>query len=806
MNGTFNIESEPGVRGYLMNGRRACMLIGLLTIGVVPAYSAVVIKGTSAADTIDVSGLSEEHEIYGLGGADVITGSMAPDRIDGGGRDDRIDGAGGDDWIRGGSGNDVLLGGTGADAITGSNGNDSISGGEGIDTAIFSGERSQYVISPLASAVSIRDTVGKDGTDTLISIEILEFADGFLEDGAFRSRYPDNRPPAAEDDFAAVAEDGNVLIEVLANDTDADGDLLRVLELGTPEHGNVSQGPDGSIMYVPMPDWFGEDKFTYVVDDGRFGRTLATVTIEILPQPDAPVAHDDGAIVPADETVVVDVLGNDSDADGDALHLYAVGAAGYGIAQAFGNSVKYTPVAGFKGEDSFDYTVSDGTGRLAVATVRVNVGLDASGDGLLQLLMNAPEGSWVKINLNEFSDVWTPLEQRPPLGYNNPAKLLFAWSSMAWASNRNQLIFWGGGHANYAGNEVYRFDVRTRLWQRASLPSAIHNPLGDKQFFAIDGPDSAPTAAHTYDNQEFLPLADRFITFGGAKFNCCIQWVLLDGVTPTGPYLWDPSRSGEDMVGGTTGSQVYPAQFPDVIGAQMWDNRDTVVNRGIGATRPAKFVNGTTAYMPYGGHDAVYVSESPTTGGRLFQYIVRDPDDPRQDEWRLIGVKGRAGYSDQGAGAFCPSCNLFVRTANSGGSNVLAAWDVSKAGPQNSHVNIYPADTTGEFRLTRDHGMDFDSQREVFALWDGGPDVWYIHPAAITEPSSWRVARGPVREDMPTPLKSDGNLTQGSRTKESNGILGKWKYAPRYDVFLGVENAVTGDIWAYKPAGWSPKL
>ena len=713
MNGTFNIESEPGVRGYLMNGRRACMLIGLLTIGVVPAYSAVVIKGTSAADTIDVSGLSEEHEIYGLGGADVITGSMASDRIDGGGRDDRIDGGAGDDWIRGGSGNDVLLGGTGADAITGSNGNDSINGGDGIDTAIFSGERSQYVISPPTSSISIRDTVGKDGADTLISIEILEFADGFLEDGAFRSRYPDNRPPAAEDDFAEVAEDGNVLIEVLAND---------------------------------------------------------------------------------------------SDADGDALHLYAIGTAGHGSAQAFGNSVKYTPDAGFKGEDSFEYTVSDGTGGVAVATVRVKVGVDASGDGLLQLLMTAPEGSWIKINLNEFSDVWTPLEQRPPLGYNNPAKILFAWSSMAWDSNRNQLIFWGGGHANYAGNEVYRFDVRTRLWQRASLPSAVHNPLGDKQFFAIDGPDSAPTAAHTYDNQEFLPLADRFITFGGAKFNCCIQWVLLDGVTPTGPYLWDPSRSGEDMVGGTTGSQVYPAQFPDVIGAQMWDNRDTVVNRGIGATRPAKFVNGTTAYMPYGGHDAVYVSESPTTGGRLFHYIIRDPDDPRQDEWRLIGVKGRAGYSDQGAGAFCPSCNLFVRTANSGGSNVLAAWDVSKAGPQNSHVNIFPADTSGEFRLTRDHGMDFDSQREVFALWDGGPDVWYIHPAAITDPSSWRVERAPLREDLPTPLKSDGNLTQGSRTKESNGILGKWKYAPRYDVFLGVENAVTGDIWAYKPAGWSPKL
>jgi hypothetical protein len=36
------------------------------------------------------------------------------------------------------------------------------------------------------------------------------------------------------------------------------------------------------------------------------------------------------------------------------------------------------------------------------------------------------------------------------------------------------------------------------------------------------------------------------------------------------------------------------------------------------------------------------------------------------------------------------------------------------------------------------------------------------------------------------------------------GVLGKWDYIDQYDVFIGVNNAHTGDIWVYKPEGWNP--
>ena len=208
--------------------------------------------------------------------------------------------------------------------------------------------------------------------------------------------------------------------------------------------------------------------------------------------------------------------------------------------------------------------------------------------------------------------------------FGEPRKIITAWGSMAWDANRRQLIIWGGGHANYAGNEVYRFDAATLRWQRASLPSAVEARFCDRRFFAVDGAMNAPISSHTYDNQEFLPRADRFITFGGASYNAGRVFLLDDGVTRTGPYLWDPSRADANRVGGTTGSAILPG----VLGGRMWMNRDALVVNGSGASRPDAFVNGTSAYVFEGGVESILVSESPQNGGDLFRYRITELEDP----------------------------------------------------------------------------------------------------------------------------------------------------------------------------------
>jgi hypothetical protein len=368
---------------------------------------------------------------------------------------------------------------------------------------------------------------------------------------------------------------------------------------------------------------------------------------------------------------------------------------------------------------------------------------------------------------------------------------------MAWDSNRDQLVFWGGGHANYSGNEVYRFDARSGLWQRASLPSDVWNPLGDSQYFAVDGPRNAPTSSHTYDNQEFLPQIDRFITFGGAKFNGLQKFVLEDGVTITGPYLWDPDKAGENSVGGTDGSQVQPKLFPNVVGGRMWDDRDTVRNRGTGSVRPSgDWVNATSAYVNVSGRDAVLITESPRTRGRLFRYTINDVSDPGSDSWELVGID-LIGYGNQGAGAYDPVRKLYARTANTPAGWGLVVWSLEQPGPANLSYFIKPATGSGPLALNGYFGMDFDVARGAFVLWDGGPDAWYVTPSDGAD--SWTAQKAARNATGPLPSQQDGALTVNGVTAAQRGVLGKWKYAADYDVFFGVINPTAGTFGSISP-------
>jgi hypothetical protein len=176
----------------------------------------------------------------------------------------------------------------------------------------------------------------------------------------------------ATDDLATAAEDGQATVDVLANDTDADGDALAVAAVGSPGHGAAALDASGSVVYTPASNFWGSDSFTYVVTDGTTTAT-ANVAVEVTAVNDAPTAVDDSASTAASTQVIVSVLDNDSDVDGDALAVSAVGPAGHGTTAVGGGGVTYTPASGFAGADSFTYDVSDGHGGSATATVVVTV-------------------------------------------------------------------------------------------------------------------------------------------------------------------------------------------------------------------------------------------------------------------------------------------------------------------------------------------------------------------------------------------------------------------------------------------------
>ena len=83
-----------------------------------------------------------------------------------------------------------------------------------------------------------------------------------------------NDAPVAANDAAATAEDTAVVIPVLANDTDLDGDTLSVSSVGTPAHGGAAINPDGTITYTPAANYNGTDSFTYTIGDGNGGTAI----------------------------------------------------------------------------------------------------------------------------------------------------------------------------------------------------------------------------------------------------------------------------------------------------------------------------------------------------------------------------------------------------------------------------------------------------------------------------------------------------------------------------------------------------
>ncbi|HEV2529069.1 MAG TPA: Ig-like domain-containing protein, partial [Thermomicrobiales bacterium] len=188
-----------------------------------------------------------------------------------------------------------------------------------------------------------------------------------------------NDAPVAVDDVFTEPEADSFDLAVLDNDSDPDvNDLLIVAATTQSGAGTVSVADDGkSVIFTPTnPDFNGRVTFQYTVEDAAGATATATVTLNITAVPDAPDAVDDSATLPenATRTYPISVLGNDTDADGDALYVSAVTqpASGFVTFSPDGQLV-YTSPAGFTGTVTFTYTVSDPSGRTDQGIVTLNV-------------------------------------------------------------------------------------------------------------------------------------------------------------------------------------------------------------------------------------------------------------------------------------------------------------------------------------------------------------------------------------------------------------------------------------------------
>ena len=175
---------------------------------------------------------------------------------------------------------------------------------------------------------------------------------------------PSNTPPVCLDVSLTTDEDTAGSTE--PNCTDADGDALSYSIVSQPSNGSASIG---SLNYTPNAAFTGTDSFTYKANDGQVDSNIATVSITVNADNDAPICLD--VSLTTDEDTAGSTQPNCTDADGDTLTYSIVAQPSNGTATV--SSLDYTPNAGFSGTDSFTYKANDGTVDSNTATVDVTV-------------------------------------------------------------------------------------------------------------------------------------------------------------------------------------------------------------------------------------------------------------------------------------------------------------------------------------------------------------------------------------------------------------------------------------------------
>jgi hypothetical protein len=205
---------------------------------------------------------------------------------------------------------------------------------------------------------------------------------------------PVNDPPVAVNDAATTNENTAVDIPVLANDFDIDSPLVpsSITIVTNVQHGKVSiNTTTGVVTYTPTTDYNGSDSFTYTIkDSGGLVSNVATVSINVVNVNRAPVAVDDQVTLTTVAPVLIDVMKNDYDPDGDPISIVSTTNPSMGSVKIESGQVLFTPEGTAAFLTTFTYKITDPGGLTDEAVVTVNYviqelivsqGFSPNGDG-----------------------------------------------------------------------------------------------------------------------------------------------------------------------------------------------------------------------------------------------------------------------------------------------------------------------------------------------------------------------------------------------------------------------------------------
>lgn len=442
---------------------------------------------------------------------------------------------------------------------------------------------------------------------------------------------------------------------------------------------------------------------------------------------------------------------------------------------------------------------------------RVGGGRDVFPNRLLDLLAGIADGQWVKANTNTFESIW-PSDKTPNYGPNlgSELRVMNAWSSVAWDTKRHRAYLWGGGHANTDDSALYVWDGNSGEWMVGYYtPENVvgDNPNGDQQ--TKDGHLVHPQSSHTYSGNNYLPTLDRFYTHGGAA----TQWgggfryydPALGAYRNLAGYLCQLDLAGKGFVGGETGNNWIRAGGKPLPGARAWEVLD-YIGKGVSLTFTGA-ISGGSDVRTEDGVDVVYKVGSSESVKNLRRIRMPSLDITTHTSEHIGRVWSSGMAKDCGVAIDRATNVMFIASIDN-----WRFWDIKLASPTNNWQIPVFAQTEVMDQMREDARIDAtkicnvgaaacDSRLGVY-IWPNGGSVYHIQSpdGSPTPTEGWTVTRI-APESGETPVTAA--QIQADRSDFYGHVWGKWKYAAELDCFVGIQHPERGDVWLWRPPGWT---
>ncbi|WP_181902195.1 Ig-like domain-containing protein [Thalassotalea euphylliae] len=178
-----------------------------------------------------------------------------------------------------------------------------------------------------------------------------------------------NDVPVANDQSVTTAEENPKAITLTGSDID--NDSLSFSLVSQPTHGKLS-GSAPNLTYTPDTHYAGRDSFTFKANDGTADSALATITVTVTNNNDAPTASDQSVTTVEDTAKVITLVANDVDV-GDSLNFSVVRQPAHGQLSGSAPNLTYTPEENYYGSDSFTFKANDSSADSELATVTITI-------------------------------------------------------------------------------------------------------------------------------------------------------------------------------------------------------------------------------------------------------------------------------------------------------------------------------------------------------------------------------------------------------------------------------------------------